>query len=105
MGMERVLCLALALSGCQGLFALNTPSATDSSNSAEDGSSDTTVEPDVGNIALRRLNRTEYDNTVHDLLGTAQTPAATTFPADDLVAGYDTIANGLTVSYSSTRSD
>jgi len=93
----RVVCLALTLSGCQGLFALNTPSSTGSGSGGVDGSSENAA-PDVGNVALRRLNRTEYDNTVRDLLGTTQTPAAATFPPDDSVAGYDTIANGLTVS-------
>jgi hypothetical protein len=38
---------------------------------------------------MRRLNRTEYDNTVHDLLGTAQTPGVTTFPDDAPAIGFD----------------
>jgi hypothetical protein len=94
----RVVCLALTVSGCQGLFALNTPSSTGSGPSEGDGSTGSSAVPDVGNVALRRLNRSEYDNTVRDLLGTEQTLGAATFPPDDLVAGYDTIANGLTVS-------
>jgi len=41
---------------------------------------------DPGRVTIRRLNRVEYNNTVRDLLGTAQAPA-TMFPDDapDLV--------------------
>lgn len=41
---------------------------------------------DPGRVTIRRLNRVEYNNTVHDLLGTALAPA-TMFPDDapDLV--------------------
>jgi len=62
----------------------------DGSNAAASG--------DPGTVVLHRLNRTEYDNTVGDLLGTAQTPAAISFPPDDLVAGWDNIASNLSVS-------
>jgi hypothetical protein len=44
---------------------------------------------DPGRVTIRRLNRAEYDNTVHDLLGTAQTPGATTFPNDAPALGFD----------------
>jgi|SRR5450432_200884 len=44
---------------------------------------------DPGRVTVRRLNRAEYDNTVHDLLGTAQTPGATTFPDDAPQLGFD----------------
>ncbi len=44
---------------------------------------------DPGRVTIRRLNRAEYDNTVHDLLGTAQTPGATTFPSDAPQLGFD----------------
>lgn len=46
---------------------------------------------------LRRLTHEEYDNTVHDLLGTSATPAAA-FAADDVVAGFDNNAAALDVS-------
>lgn len=52
---------------------------------------------DPNRVVLHRLNRTEYDNTVRDLLGTAQTPARD-FPPDDLVGGFDNIASNLSVS-------
>jgi hypothetical protein len=35
------------------------------------------------------LNRAEYDNTVRDLLGTAQTPGISTFPSDAPQIGFD----------------
>jgi hypothetical protein len=40
-------------------------------------------------VTIRRLNRAEYDNTVHDLLGTLQTPGASTFPDDAPALGFD----------------
>lgn len=57
-----------------------------------------TTELDEGRVVLRRLNRTEYDNTVRDLLGTATTPARTGFAADDVEDGFDTIGQSLVVS-------
>jgi hypothetical protein len=48
-----------------------------------------TAARDPGRVTIRRLNRAEYDNTVHDLLGTAQTPGATTFPNDAPQLGFD----------------
>jgi hypothetical protein len=44
---------------------------------------------DPGRVTIRRLNRAEYDNTVRDLLGTSQTPGATTFPDDVPQVGFD----------------
>jgi len=43
---------------------------------------------DPGRVTLRRLNRTEYDNTVRDLLGTTLRPAAT-FQSDPVGFGFD----------------
>jgi hypothetical protein len=54
----------------------------------------------VGSVAanvMHRLNKTEYRNTVRDLLGTSLDPAET-FPADDVSLGFDNIAQVLTVS-------
>ena len=53
---------------------------------------------DPGRVTIRRLNRAEYDNTVHDLLGTAQTPGATTFPNDAPQLGFDNIGDLQTLS-------
>jgi mono/diheme cytochrome c family protein len=46
---------------------------------------------------LHRLNRTEFNNTIRDLLGTNQQPADN-FPADDIVFGFDNIAAVLSLS-------
>jgi hypothetical protein len=47
-------------------------------------------------VALRRLNRVEYNNTLHELLGITFRPADD-FPADDLGAGFDTLGDVLAV--------
>ncbi|HTA19906.1 MAG TPA: DUF1592 domain-containing protein [Polyangia bacterium] len=52
---------------------------------------------DPGRVTIHRLNRTEYNNTVHDLLGTATRPADQ-FPPDDLGLGFDNVADVLTIS-------
>lgn len=48
-------------------------------------------------IALRRLNRREYENTVHDLLG-IEVPLADLLPEDGSVQGFDNVADGLSIS-------
>ncbi len=53
--------------------------------------------PNVGRVTLRRLNRTEYDNTVRDLLGVDFHPSED-FPADDVGYGFDNIGDVLSVS-------
>jgi hypothetical protein len=50
-----------------------------------------------GRVTLHRLTRFEYDNTVKDLLYVASTPADT-FQGDDLVDGFDNLAEGLHIS-------
>ena len=51
---------------------------------------------DPGRSVMRRLNRTEYNNTVRDLLGVDMTPADN-FPPDEISEGFDTIGDVLTV--------
>ena len=46
---------------------------------------------------LRRLNRVEYEHTIHDLLGT-DTPLADLLPEDNSVQGFDNVATGLGIS-------
>jgi hypothetical protein len=58
---------------------------------------DAAAKPDPGHIAPHRLNRTEYNNTVRDLLGVDIHPADD-FPQDDSVFGFDNIADSLTIS-------
>lgn len=55
------------------------------------------AKPDPGRVTLRRLNRTEYNNTVRDLLQVDFEPAAD-FPADDIGHGFDNISDVLTLS-------
>jgi hypothetical protein len=55
------------------------------------------TKPDVGTVTLRRLNRTEYDNTVRDLLGDRSRPALD-FPADNGAEGFTNNADALTMS-------
>jgi hypothetical protein len=52
---------------------------------------------DPGRVAIHRLNRTEYNNTVRDLLGVDVKPAKD-FPADDTGYGFDNIADVLSMS-------
>lgn len=47
--------------------------------------------------ALRRLNRREYENTIHDLLG-IDAPLADLLPEDGSVQGFDNVADGLSIS-------
>jgi hypothetical protein len=49
---------------------------------------------DIGITTAIRLNNTQYNNTVHDLLGTSLTPASK-FPADETSLGFDTIGGTL----------
>ncbi len=52
---------------------------------------------DPGHITYRRLNRTEYNNTIRDTLLVDLRPASQ-FPPDDTGYGYDNIGDVLTVS-------
>jgi hypothetical protein len=53
--------------------------------------------PDPGRVTARRLNRTEYNNTIRDLLGVDIHPADD-FPQDDAGYGFDNIADVLSLS-------
>ncbi|HEY0715252.1 MAG TPA: DUF1592 domain-containing protein [Polyangia bacterium] len=57
---------------------------------------------DPGRVTVRRLNQNEYDNTVHDLLGTELRPART-FLSDTSTNGFDN--NGDLLSLSATHLD
>jgi len=52
---------------------------------------------DPGRVTARRLNRTEYNNTIRDLLHVDFNPAEN-FPADDIGHGFDNIGDVLNVS-------
>jgi hypothetical protein len=51
---------------------------------------------DPGRVVLRRLTRTEYRNTIHDLLGIDFRPADQ-FPADEVGYGFDNIGDVLSL--------
>lgn len=53
---------------------------------------------DPGRVTIRRLNRTEYNNTIRDLLGGVDFNPAEDFPADDVGHGFDNIGDVLSVS-------
>lgn len=72
-----------------------TTSVTGGSDSGNDSDSEPGADP--GRVTVHRLNRTEYNNTVRDLLGTEQRPADN-FPADDFGLGFDNIADVLSTS-------
>ncbi len=50
-----------------------------------------------GRVTARRLNRIEYDNTLHDLLGISLRPG-TDFPLDDAGSGFDNKGDALSIS-------
>ncbi|MBK9171296.1 MAG: DUF1592 domain-containing protein [Bryobacterales bacterium] len=58
---------------------------------------DAATPPDPGRVTARRLNRTEYNNTIRDLLGVELRPADD-FPADDAGYGFDNIGDVLSLS-------
>ena len=58
---------------------------------------DRSAKPDPGRVTARRLNRTEYNNTVRDLLGVDIRPSDN-FPNDESAYGFDNISDALTMS-------
>jgi Protein of unknown function (DUF1587)/Protein of unknown function (DUF1595)/Planctomycete cytochrome C len=52
--------------------------------------------PDPGRITIHRLNRTEYNNTIRDLVGVDFKPAED-FPADNSGYGFDNISDVLSL--------
>jgi hypothetical protein len=52
-----------------------------------------------GRVALRRINRTQHENTLNDLLGVSVT-LGDVLPDDGSVAGFDNVSEGLDVSSS-----
>jgi hypothetical protein len=58
---------------------------------------DRNTKPDPGRVTARRLNRSEYSNTIRDLLA-VDFRAERDFPTDDSGYGFDNIADVLTIS-------
>ncbi|HEV2294378.1 MAG TPA: DUF1592 domain-containing protein [Tepidisphaeraceae bacterium] len=52
--------------------------------------------PDPGRVTVRRLNRSEYRNTIRDLIGVTFDPTID-FPQDDTGYGFDNIGDVLTL--------
>ena len=77
-----------------------TPEAITAFNQAVEDSiaaAESRLPPDPGRVTARRLNRTEYNNTVRDLLD-VDFNASENFPADDIGHGFDNIGDVLSVS-------
>lgn len=55
------------------------------------------VPKDPGQVTVRRLSRSEYDNTIRELFG-VDVETSNVFPADDLGYGFDNIGDALSVS-------
>lgn len=106
-------CACALLCGCSGLIEDSGQAAGDDGGQF-DGSSDAVLPGDVavsdsidpneyevtsdpGTRTLQRLNSTEYNNTVRDLLGVTTRPADD-FPTDDRGYGFDNIARVLAMS-------
>lgn len=57
---------------------------------------DRALPPNPGRVTMRRLNRTEYNNTIRDLVGVDFQPADD-FPSDDVGYGFDNIGDVLSL--------
>jgi len=62
-----------------------------------EAAADDPASADPGRVTTRRLNRTEYNNTIRDLLGVTLRPADE-FPIDDSGYGFDNIGDVLSLS-------
>ncbi|MEM7476490.1 MAG: DUF1592 domain-containing protein [Planctomycetota bacterium] len=55
------------------------------------------LEPNPGQVTLRRLNAAEYSNTIRDLFGLKSYAPETAFAGDDVGYGFDNIGDVLTL--------
>src|SRR5215216_2486085 len=55
------------------------------------------AKPDPGRVTIRRLNRTEYRNTIRDLIG-VDFDADSALPPDDVGYGFDNIGDVMSIS-------
>jgi hypothetical protein len=86
------------------LLSVSAASCGDSNPSELSGRQETTnaapvappVKSDPGPTTIHRLNRTEYNNTVRDLLGDTTRPADA-FPADNVATTFDNNADVLSI--------
>lgn len=105
LGVNRLLVGLLAgavlvsLTACEGVLGVGRSddgAAERRRADAEDGA-DGPPATDPGRVTIHRLNNTEYNNTIRDLLGVTTRPADD-FPLDGSGAGFDNIAQVLTLS-------
>jgi hypothetical protein len=89
-----LLALLLPVAACNG--SIGAPGAPPT-GSGSGGGNNPALATDPGRVTVHRLNRVEYNNTVRDLLGTAQAPA-NDFPTDDRGYGFDNVADVLSLS-------
>jgi len=99
--------LALAASACSGNTSGNDPGGSDGGNgdkggdngggNAGGGTNSVPRGTDPGSVAIRRMNATEYNNTVADLFGTALKPANNFTFQDRFGYGFDNNANALEI--------
>src|SRR5262245_35827306 len=93
-------CVAIALVGClaeSGAGGTPGPGSTNVPGGGGPPGDLCAGSVDPGRVTIHRLNRAEYNNTVRDLLDDRTQPAKD-FPADDQGAGFDDIADVLSVS-------
>ena len=91
----------LALPACSSTSSDGAPmGATGSAGSVATGgtgpTTPTATASQVGVVTIRRLNRTEYGNTLRDLTGTSKDYGAS-FPPENLSFGFDNIGEALTI--------
>ena len=99
-----LLVATLASGGVAACFDPNdqlTPGApgggTNATTDSTEVTSPTNPSGDVGGVTIHRLNASEYDNTVRDLLGDTSHPAAA-FPPDDGADSFTNNADALSIS-------
>ena len=100
--------LATLLLGCTGIMSgdpnggavpptgLGSAGSAGSSSGTGGSTAAASSKPEVDVMTIRRLNRTEYTNTLRALTATSEDHGAK-FPADNLSFGFDNIGEALTV--------
>ena len=91
---------ASAIAACSGpsdQLLPGTPPPADLASSTDTNNPTNPEQGDVGNVTLHRLNASEYDNTVRDLLGDTSHPSAA-FPPDDGADSFTNNAAALSIS-------
>jgi hypothetical protein len=85
--------MGAVLAACTGLLDAPTGPGGPADLAGAAGDGNVSLYPGTGRTGAHRLNNTEYDNTVHDLLGTDQ-KLARSFVAEE-ASGFDNVASAL----------